>query len=79
MLREATLTRHSTSAHFSSHLQCCYQMLAMVFLKKKVSQYSTHLVDHGVNNVNEWLIAVQQAVTTTEDVALQPALACVFR
>lgn len=78
MLREATLTRHSTSMHFSSHLQCCYQKLVMV-VKCKFHNISAHLVDHGVNNVNEWLVAVQQTVTATEDVALQPALARVFR
>lgn len=40
---------------------------------------SAHLVDHGVNDVNEWLVAVQQAVTATEDVTFQPALAGVLR
>lgn len=78
MLREATFTRHSTSTHFSSHLQCYYQKLAML-VKCKFHSVSAYLVDHGVNDVNEWLVAVQQAVTATEDVTFQPALAGVFR
>lgn len=70
-----------TPLHFSALLKPFAVLLPNVShgFKMQVSQYSAHLVDHGVNDVNEWLIAVQQAVTATKDVAFQPALACVFR
>lgn len=34
----------------------------------------TVLVDHGVNDVDERLVAVEQTVSSREDVTLQPAL-----
>jgi hypothetical protein len=32
------------------------------------------LVDHGVDDVNEWLVAVKQTMATGENVTFKPAL-----
>lgn len=34
----------------------------------------TVLIDHGVNDVNERFVAVEQSVSTGQDVAFEPAL-----
>lgn len=67
------------------HLETLFEPLAVLSNIVSNSQdrhqgsFLTHLVDHGVDDVDKRLVAVQQAVATTQNVALQPSLTGVLR